>query len=87
MKKQLAIALLAAGITAGSLSATNVPALREYDLNDTIQPIRPDSDEGAGNLRSSPSVTVAAVPEPSTISLLAGAAIIGSWFCLRRRRR
>ena len=85
MEKKLILAILAAGIT--GLSAANVPALREWDRNDTIQPIRAEADDASVSFRPSPGSNLAAVPEPSTMSLLAGAAIIGSWFCLRRRRR
>ncbi len=91
MKKQLTFGFLLMAITAGTVLARAfepVPVSPRRD-NDAIQPIPALNDDGSTLDLNQPqnTLTTAAVPEPSTLSLLAGSAIIGSWFCLRRRRR
>lgn len=46
-----------------------------------------DSGDNANNIYfNNLSITTAPVPEPSTLTLLAGPALLGGWFFLRRRR-
>jgi hypothetical protein len=87
MKKGFAFGLLSLAITAGTLVAGGFQPIAPEGGDDNIQPIPPMSDVGSTNLQPGPGVTAVAVPEPSTLSLLAGSAVLGSWFCLRRRRR
>jgi hypothetical protein len=57
------------------------------DNNDNTQPIGPISDDGStGQVLSGPGIVTAAVPEPSSLSLLAGGGILSAWFFLRHRR-
>jgi PEP-CTERM motif-containing protein len=84
MKTKFALGLLLVGITAGTLWAGGLQPISPDGGGDDVQPIGPASDQDSGNLQPGPGVV--AVPEPSSISLIAGSAIVGSWFCLRRRR-
>jgi len=88
MKKHFAAGLFSLVITAGTLVAGDLLPADPSGGGDTIQPIPPMSDGDPSGLQAGPGVAGAvAVPEPSTVSLLATSAILGSWFCLRRRRR
>ncbi|MEY2487467.1 MAG: hypothetical protein QOH39_3115 [Verrucomicrobiota bacterium] len=81
MKKHFALGFLLVGLTAGSLFAGDFQSIRPDNGGDTIQPVPPASDAGPPNLPA------AAVPEPSTICLLAGSALFGAGVWFRRRRR
>lgn len=83
MKKHALIVAMFLGMTV-TIWAQGFPVSPQGE-GDTRQPIGPVSDDPAGLIQPGPGVT-AAVPEPSTISLLAGGAILSSWFFLRRRR-
>ena len=86
MKTKFALGLLLIGITAGTLWAGGLqPITPDGGGGDEVQPNGPTSDQDSGNLQPGPGVV--AVPEPSTISLIIGSGILGSWFCLRRRRQ
>jgi hypothetical protein len=54
--------------------------------NDSTQPIGPVSDSNPSDVLPRPDIVTAAVPEPSTLSLLAGGGVLGTWLFLRRRR-
>ena len=84
MKKQVMIAALVIGISA-TVWGQGFPISPSVG-GDTVQPIGPVSDNPAGGMQPGPGIPAAAVPGPSTISLLAGGALISSWFVLRRRR-
>jgi hypothetical protein len=81
MKKRFALGFLLVGLTAGALLAGDFQPISPAGGGDTVQPVPPVSDSGPTNLPA------AAVPEPSTISLLAGSALFGAGVWLRRRRR
>ena len=53
--------------------------------NDSTQPIAPVSDSNPSDVLPRPDIVAAAVPEPSTLSLLAGGGVLSTWFLLRRR--
>jgi len=85
MKKQALIITMLLGM-AVTIWAQGFP-VRPHGGGDEIQPIGPVSDDPAGGAVIQPGPGVAAaVPEPSTISLLVGGAALSSWFFLRRRR-
>ena len=84
MKKHLLIVALIMGIGATVWAQRGFPVSPQGE-GDTLQPIGPVSDNPAGAIQPGPGLA-AAVPEPSTISLLVGGAALSSWFFLRRRR-
>jgi len=81
MKKHFALGFLLVALTAGALLAGDFQPARLDNGGDTIQPILPASDSGSTTLPA------AAVPEPSTISLVAGSALFSAGVWFRRRRR
>ena len=80
MKKHFALAFLLVSLTVGALFAGDFQPISPDNGGDTIQPVPPASDGGPTNLPA------ATVPEPSTISLLAGSALFGAAVWFRRRR-
>ena len=85
MEKRLAFWVVLMGLT-GTLLAGGFESMSPRG-DDTIQPVAPVDDQASNTQQFGPALAAAAVPEPSTLSLVAGAAIIGSGFCLRRRGR
>ncbi|MEY2536456.1 MAG: hypothetical protein QOG67_196 [Verrucomicrobiota bacterium] len=80
MKKHFALGFVLISLTAGALRAENFQPISPDNGGDTIQPVLPASDSGPANLPA------AAVPEPSTISLLAASALFGARVWFRRTR-
>ncbi|HJT82696.1 MAG TPA: PEP-CTERM sorting domain-containing protein [Chthoniobacterales bacterium] len=83
MKKLTLIITAIAGLLTSTGWAQGAFSVSPRQGGGMIHPIGPASDEPAGAPQPGPGVT-AAVPEPSTFWLLAGGALLGSWFVLRR---
>ena len=84
MKKRAIILALTMGMAASAWAQQGFPVSPQGE-GVTLEPIGPVSDNAGAVVQPGPGVA-AAVPEPSTMSLLAGGALISSLFFLRRRR-
>ncbi|MEY2536457.1 MAG: hypothetical protein QOG67_197 [Verrucomicrobiota bacterium] len=69
------------GSPGGSNFTSSNPALSSIDNVRLF-----DFNQGAGQNFGFDNLAIVPVPEPSTLSLLAGPAILGAWFFVRRRR-
>lgn len=89
MNTKFALGLVILGVTALTLTAGDLAPLSGGGRGDTnLEPIPPLIGDGTSPaLDGFPGrdISSVAVPEPSTLSLLAGSAMLGAWFYFRRR--